>query len=117
MIFVLFTLIGMYFFRKIGWLLSRNVLYGANGAVVVFVCILWGAGIAYLLHLLIAWQNPNLILKIIFGYGFGLYISIPNYGLLNESSIPLIKKNRHLLIKAVPFFVFIITSILFAFKD
>lgn len=58
--------------------------------------------------------NPGLFLKI-FGYGGGAYISIPNYGLLNESTIPESGLPRHVTIKAVPFVVFIVASIVLAF--
>ena len=59
--------------------------------------------------------EPDLILKII-GYGAFAYASIPNYGLINEDTIPKSQLPRHLLISILPLGVFIVASILFATK-
>jgi hypothetical protein len=100
--------------RKIGWAISRALLYSTSWAVCVIVCLVWGVGAAYMLRLFILSMHPGLLLKI-FGYGAGAYISIPNYGLLDESTIPDTEIARHVLIKGVPFIVFIVASIAFAF--
>jgi hypothetical protein len=88
MIFVLISLLSLVPFRRLGWFISKNLLYWVPNLLTVPVCLLWGAFIAYLLHLLIGWQNPGLVVKIIFGYLLAAYLSIPDYGLFNESTMP-----------------------------
>ena len=87
MIFVIVVLVGMYILRKVGWNLSKNVMYNTSNLKVITLCILWGVFVAFLLHSLIRWQNPNVWIKAIIGFGFGLYVSIPNFGLFNYSTI------------------------------
>ena len=115
MAFVLIALVGMYPGRRLGWMLSRAILYSAPSAVVVVACIIWGALVAYLIHLLIGWQHPHWILKFIFGFALGAYVSIPNYGLVAESTIPPEAIKRHNLISLLPMWVFILSSVGFAY--
>lgn len=100
--------------RKIGWGLSRRLLYTSNWAVCIVLCLAWATGVAYALRLFILAMQPGLPLKL-FGYGAGAYISIPNYGLLNESTVPEYGRPRHDFIKGVPSLVYIVTSVVFAF--
>ena len=74
----------------------------------------WGVGLAYGLRLFILAMHPGLLLKI-FGYGAGAYVSIPNYGLLDEGSIPNEQLPTHIFIKGVPWILFMGTSVVFAF--
>src|SRR5260221_34753 len=115
MAFVIIALVGMYPGRRFGWLLSRAVLYSASSAVVIAACIIWGALVAYLIHLLIGWQHPHWILKAIFGFALGCYVAIPNYGLLDESTIPPEAMKTHELISLLPFWIFIFSSVGFAY--
>ena len=80
----------------------------------VVVCVAWGIGVAYALHLFILAMLLGLLLKI-FGYGPGAYVSVPNYGLLDESTIPDYKMLRHVFIKGVPMLLYIVASVVFAF--
>jgi hypothetical protein len=59
-------------------------------------------------------MHPGLLL-IIFAFGVATYISIPNYGLLSESTIPDEGLPRHVFIRSVPFFAFVAASVVFAF--
>lgn len=114
MIFILLTIIGMLIGRKLGWVISKHFLYKTSNIISVLLCILWGISIAYLMYLLIIWQNPNIALKIIFGYCLGAYVSIPNYGLVNQSTIPENELAREYMIKLLPLLIFIVSSIFFA---
>jgi hypothetical protein len=103
------TLIG----RRIGWMLSRRVLYASSWTVSIILCFGWACGVAYGLRLFILAMHPGLILKV-FGYGAGMYISIPNYGLVDEATIPESGRSRHEFIKGVPMVLFIVASVIFA---
>jgi hypothetical protein len=59
-------------------------------------------------------MHPGWLL-IVVAFGTASYIAIPNYGLLNESSIPNEGLPRHVFIKSVPLFSFIASSVAFAF--
>lgn len=100
--------------RKIGWVLSRAVLYTAPIAVTAIICVIWGVGLAFGYRLLAVHFHPGIILKVL-GYGSVAYVSVLNYGLIDERTIPEDKMPIHLLIKTVPLLVFIIASAMFAF--
>jgi hypothetical protein len=115
MIFFLITLFGMYIGRKLGWSLSKRVLYVSPLPIALILCLGWGVGVALVVHLLITWQFPNIILKIIMGFGAGSYVSIPNFGLLSQATIPDEALPRHTLISGLPLVAFIVSSVAFAF--
>jgi len=113
--FVLTAILAMYVGRKLGWALSKGVLYTAATGVAVVVGIVWGALVALGIHGLIVWQHPNWVLKIIFGFGLGAYVSIPNFGLVSEDTIPGHAMPRHTLIWNVPLLTYIVASVGLAF--
>ncbi len=115
MLFIFISLLSLYIFRKLGWFVSKNGLYGSHIVTVSVVCFLWGLAISYLFHILIQWQDPNVIVKTIFGYGVGAYVSVPNYGLVDDSTVPEYKLSRHQLISLLPWIVFALSSLAFAF--
>ena len=109
--FVMFSIALMYLGRRSGWWLSKVSLYGDPMPVVLVECFIWGGLVAYLIHALIVWHHPHWILKWVFGFGVGSYVSRPNYGLIMESSIPEHAMPRHTLISSLPFLIFIIVSV------
>ncbi len=109
--FFFMTLIFMYIGRKLGWTLSRTVLYTAPPVVSGVASAIWGVGVAFLMFCLIRWQEPNIVLKIIMGYALGWYVAIPNFGLLQESSIPEEAKPRHLMISTWPIVAYLVTIV------
>ena len=113
--FFIITFIGMYIGRKIGWILSRSVLYNPKLSQIstALICFLFGISVAFLIHLVIYWQHPNIVMSIIFGYILGVYVSIPNYGLLDKSTIPHTKQFHHHLIGTTSVISYIIAIILF----
>jgi hypothetical protein len=108
---VIFNLTG----RKLGWFLSKNYLYKFDVSYfqAIFITVIWVCMVFSSVIFLINFFHPNLIIKIIFGYGAGLYVAIPNFGLLNESSIPEFgsEKDKHLAISHVPSYLFLILVI------
>jgi len=85
--FFLVCFIAMFFGRKVGWALCRSLLYTSPWIVCGAVCLGWAVGIAYGLRLLIVNMHPGWLLMIV-AFVVAAYISIPNYGLLNESTVP-----------------------------
>ena len=114
MAFFLVCFMAMFFGRKISWALCRGFLYTTNLVVCALACLAWALGLAYGLRSLIVTMHPGWLLKIL-AFGVATYISIPNYGLLSESTIPNEGLPRHVFIKSVPFFAFIAASVVFAF--
>lgn len=112
--FFLTCVVGLVIGRRIGWTLSRSLLYWAPTPLVIAACALWGAFIALLLSLAMGRLNPGLFLKVL-GFGAGAYVSIPNYGLFREETIPMELLPRHQLVNNVPLVAFILTSIGIAF--
>ena len=115
MIFFLCALTFMYLGRKIGWAISKPLYFAPVIGVLLF-SLFWGAAVAGAIRGLIIWQDPGSILRWIMGYALGAYVSIPNYGLLSESSIPPEAMSRHLMLKTVPFVSYIAISIILAFS-
>jgi len=113
-LFVICCCLGPVMGRKLGWIISRNVLYSAPTSLAVLVCILWGMGTAFGFRLVVIGLRPNIILAII-GFMAGGYISIPNYGLIAESTIPEGVSVRHEIVSSLPSLVYIVASILFYF--
>lgn len=108
--FVLAAILFMFIGRKAGWRLSRT-LYRSNSLVAALGAVAWGILIAFCVSGLIEWQHPGYILKWIFGFALGAYVAIPNYGLLNEATLPIESVGRHTLVKQVPFVVYILAEI------
>jgi hypothetical protein len=98
---------GAYIGRKLGWFISRRALYEGPLWFVSAVCIGWGMLVAYGVCFLSEWIQPNVIVKIIFGWCQGAYVATPNFGLLDESSIPEYLKPRHDLIFMLPVWSYI----------
>lgn len=115
MAFFFLTLLFMYIGRKLGWSLSRSVLYTAPVAAAVVLALALGVLVAFGMRGLLNWQQPGAVLRWIMGYALGAYVSIPNYGLLVPSSIPEAEVPRHNLISSVPELSYLATTIALAF--
>jgi len=87
MLFSLISLIGLVFVaRRLGWNLSKVLLHPASPLILLpILSLMWGGLIAVAVRALINWQEPNVIIKWIFGFGAGAYAAIPNYGLLSTN--------------------------------
>jgi hypothetical protein len=105
MAFPLIMLLLLWPIRKIGWTLSYY-LYTINTVVCVIILTAWGAGVGFIIGTLDWNLKPNIVLKIIFGFFEGLYLSCPNFMLLKESTIPYEAQPRHLLISLYPQAIF-----------
>ena len=113
--FVLFSVVFMFLGRNLGWWLSKASLYRDPLPLILVECVVWGGLIACIIHSLITCHHPHWILKWVFGFGVGSYVSMPNYGLHVESSVPDHMKFRHLSITTLPFLAFILCSVLLAY--
>ena len=114
MAFFFVCFMAMFFGRKVAWTLCRSLLYTSPWVVCGAVCVGWAVGISYGLRLLIVNMHPGWLLMIV-AFAVATYIAIPNYGLLNESTVPDEGLPRHVFIKSVPLFAFIASSVTFAF--
>ena len=115
MVFFFTALAFMYFGRRLGWTLSKTMLYTIPIGGSVVLCIVWGVAIAAAIRGLINWQQPGTVLRWWMGYALGGYVSIPNFGLINEGSIPPHAQTRHALISNLPSLVYIACSVALAF--
>jgi hypothetical protein len=111
MVFLIIAIIGMYAGRRLGWVLSRALLYSSPVASASLLCVAWGALVAYLVHLLIGWQHPHWLLKFIFGFALGAYVAMPNFGLVEERTIPPPAFKRHELVSLLPLCVYVLSSV------
>ena len=111
MTFFFLSLLFMYVGRKLGWALSKSFLYPLPEPGCVLISMAWGGIIAFAMCLLIEWQHPNIVLKIIFGYMLGAYVAIPNFGLLNEATIPPEALPKHQRFSTWPMLTYICVSI------
>lgn len=102
MAFALLAFTFMVIGRRFGWALSRVVLYSCPTTLAVLGTMCWGLLIAVGMRALLDWQQPTVMLRWGLGYALGAYVSIPNLGLLQESSIPPEDRPRHQLIGQAP---------------
>lgn len=112
-IFALVILLLAVPFRKTGWYVSKNILYPSSFSIITIISILWGFLVAIIVYLLILWLNPEIIVKIIFGYGFGAYWSVPDFGLFDENTMPDLTMAKHNLMMIVPLIFFAASLIIF----
>jgi hypothetical protein len=113
--FVLFSIVLLYLGRRFGWWLSKASLYGDALPVILVECVIWGFLVAGLTHALIVWHHPHWILRWVFGFGVGSYVSIPNLGMIRQDTVPEHATSRHTMISLLPIWVFIAASVGLAF--
>ncbi len=112
--FFIVVMVAMFCCRNLGWFFSKGFLYQVSTFKAASFCILWAILLASSLRWAIVVFQPGIIMRVV-GFGAGAYASIPNYGLIAESTIPPEGIPRHKLIEAVPFWSFIVASILLAY--
>ena len=89
-----------------------KMLYGGPLPITIALCLAWGTLFAYGLHVLIRTFDPGII-AMVFAYGAGAYVSVPNFGLF--AKIPSVMEGRHFLIEVVPFLAFVAVSVVLYF--
>lgn len=104
-----------YIGRKLGWWISKRWCYTTPTYFAIAICVVWGSLIAVSIQALLTLLAPGTVLRWIFGYALGWYVAIPNFGLLQESSIPPEAKDRHLLISTLPAGVYLLATLGFGF--
>lgn len=107
--FVAISLVAMSLARPLGWYLSRHLLYPGPALLAGAMAALWGAVIAIGVGEAIQYFQPSLIIQIIFGYGMGAYLSMPNYGLSSGTEHIMIR--RHAVVQNIPLVTFIAFSV------
>ena len=108
--FVFMAFVFMMVGRKSGWSLSKLIFYPAPAVISFINLIGWGAVVAWGMDVLIGWLHPNVTIKWIMGFALAAYVAVPNYGLLQESSIPDDKQVRHMMISWLPLIVYVATE-------
>jgi hypothetical protein len=108
--FALAAVVFMYLGRRFGWGLSKAVLYTFPLVFALVVAIGWGIGIGFAMSGMIGWLQPGVILRWILGFGLAAYVAVPNFGLLDESTIPIDAQARHTLVSFLPLIAYIITE-------
>jgi hypothetical protein len=100
--------------NRIGWKFSRMVLYPGPWAICIALLAGWGIAIAWGFRHLVLWTHPGWILGFIL-FGMAAYVSVPNFGLFDESTIPDHVQLRHITISNLALLVFLVCSLLFMF--
>jgi len=70
-------------FLSISSILKRIILsitLFASRLGIFIICVCWGVGVAICIKIFIENFEPNIVLKIIFGYMLGAFVSILSYG-------------------------------------
>jgi hypothetical protein len=106
--------LGLPLLRRAGWKFSEAFLYPFPTFVAVVLRTAWAVAVAYLTRYLMDWLHYGILLKVVL-YGAGGYISIPNYGLFREETIPYDVRYKHAAISVLPVPVFLLASVAFAF--
>lgn len=101
--------------RRLGWRVSKRMLYFSADGALIIVGVLWGAGIALVVDALIHWLDPYSLVKWIFGYGLGAYASSPSFGLMNEATLPPGLAARYGVMTYGPVLVYVATLVVLHF--
>jgi hypothetical protein len=112
--FILIMFATMFVSRKVGWLTSRRFFYGERGAALWFFLLMWGTAVAWIVRTAIDAGQPAAWSRWIFGYALGAYMSVPNYGLFIESTIPQEDLLSHRVISNAPLLGYILVTTLLA---
>jgi len=104
--------------RKVGWSLSKKVLYRYDLSlnVVLIIACAWAIFVFASDVALIYLFQPHWVIKWIFGYALGTYVSSPNFGLVYESVFKYgneIEQERHEMIKNIPQALFILVVVIY----
>jgi hypothetical protein len=108
--FYVLALVLMMVGRKLGWEVSKRILYPAPLAIFLIVGILWGVAVGVSISFLIGWFQPSTVMRWIMGFMLGAYVAISNFGLYAESTIPDSDLPRHLLVKTVSLVAYVVTE-------
>jgi hypothetical protein len=104
------ALVFMTFGRKLGWGVSKSILYRAPGAVAIFGCVLWGCAVGLGMSALIGWLQPGTALKWIMGFALGAYVAIPNFGLNRYDAVPDSALPRHIMVSNLPLITYAVVE-------
>ena len=116
MLFFILAVIYLSIGRTLGWALSRSLLYTVRTPVLLVLGVAWGVLVAGTMRGLINWQEPGTILRWVMGYALGAYVAVPNYGLLNESTIPPEAALRHQLVFLLPLAAYVGSAVVLAWR-
>ena len=111
-VFVFVALVTAFVGRKLGWTISKRLIYRTPLAIALLITGCWGLVVGLWVHIMIATFHPGRVSKWIFGFALGAYVSNPSFGLFDESTMPNSVMLRHRLISTVSLVVFV--GILFA---
>jgi hypothetical protein len=109
-VFVFASLVFMYAGRRLGWALSKGFFYSVPPLLSAIGTIIWGIVVGWGISSLIGWEHPNLIVKWIMGFALGAYVAVPNYGMIQESTIPDSELARHIMISFVSLIAYVVTE-------
>jgi len=113
--FVAISLVAFSAGRKIGWFLSKYLFFPAPTPLLIVFLVVYGGMVAMAVDIAINHFMPATTVKWIFGYGAGLYVAVPHYGLFHEDDVPPWLRLRHLLMDILPALAFVGFALLFAF--
>lgn len=102
--------------RKIGWALSKKFVYGLEITLekALVFAFGWCVLIFVLDTMIINYFHPYWIVKWIFGYALGAYVASPNFGLVDENTIPIeYEKNKSQIVQTLPQALFIVLAIVY----
>lgn len=102
--------------RKLGWSLSRNVLFrfdvSQNKSLVISIG--WSVLVLISVLLLINYFNPYWVVKWTLGYALGMYVANPCFGLINEATIPQGReRERYEIINTIPQIFYLVCALIF----
>jgi hypothetical protein len=88
LVFVFATFVFMMIGRKIGWGLSKAILYTAPVVLSFVGMVVWGIVVGWCMSGLIGWLHPIVVLRWIMGFALAAYVAIPNYDYFKSHQFP-----------------------------
>lgn len=105
-------------FNRVGWRLSKNILYVLPTPVSFTLTILWGFLVFFVFNIVANYFNPYFYFELFYSLLNGMYCSNPAFGLFKEDTITIDVLTKHKIINIVGVIVFValtISNIIFNF--
>jgi hypothetical protein len=98
-------------FNRVGWRLSKNILYFSPTFISVSLTLVWGFLVFIIFNGVTNYFKPNFYFGLIYSLANGMYCANPAFGLFNENTLTADVLMKHKLINSVGIIIFIVLTL------
>jgi len=97
--------------NRVGWKLSKNILYFSPTFISVILTLVWGFGVFIIFNGVTYYFKPNVYFGLIYSLLNGMYCANPAFGLFEEDTLTADVLTKHKLINSVGIIIFILLTL------